>query len=163
MQNTLKDLDKLFKQKDNEFINFTDVADVADNYFQTFKFLEAEVPSLKITVTKIRELVALLQSFLDNGVLNNINYDETFYNTEINKIKVYIETLDKCDLDVIKLEESLIELDKVRPEVTEKKFTDSHLVGKELSKVMDQSNVRDACRKEQERIINGMKTSRDQY
>ena len=50
---------------------------------------------------------------------------------------MYLETLDRLSIDVDNLAGLLVELDKTRPEVVEKKFTDSNLVARELHKVME--------------------------
>jgi hypothetical protein len=79
----LREIDNNFKAKYGSYVAFTDSVDMADNYFATFSYLETEVPVIfknnQRSTEQLNEFIACCKE----GIFQNNNYEESYYDEEM--------------------------------------------------------------------------------
>ncbi len=133
----LKECDNDFKAKYGSYVTFTDSVDLADNYFATFIYLQTEIPVIFKNNERSTEQTNAYIACCKEGLFQNNNYEEKFYESEMEEFEQWIEQLKKLNLAGKDLQEEVASLADNKAEVLEKKFSDSHFVGESLSTLMD--------------------------
>lgn len=78
MNDDLRDTDNDYKKQFAFFLGFKDTTELVDNYENMFNQLSNEIPLVNKSLNRMKELLKSYFNIIENGLKENVNYDEEF-------------------------------------------------------------------------------------